>query len=131
MAVGSKLAQIIKDKGLTQKQVAEKAGISPQTLNKIIKRDSARADVQLFLKICAALDIPISVFKEDAIAEFYIDHPNAEPIVSPTVSTLTRRQERIIELFNELTEEQQDNIIGRAEMLVELNEQEHKRQENA
>ena len=131
MAVGSKLAQIIKEKGLTQKEVAEKAGISPQTLNKIIKRDSARADVQLFLKICAALEIPISVFKEDAIAEFYIDHPNAEPLTPQNTQQLTRRQERIVELFNDLTEEQQDNLIGRAEMLVELNEQEIKRKEDA
>ena len=44
---------------------------------------------------------------------------------------LTSRQKRIVELFNDLTEEQQDNLIGRAEMLVELNEQEYKRQENA
>jgi transcriptional regulator with XRE-family HTH domain len=51
--------------------------------------------------------------------------------IPPKISPLTRRQERIIELFNELTEEQQDNIIGRVEMLVELNEQEYKRQENA
>ena len=45
--------------------------------------------------------------------------------------TLTNRQLRIVELFNDLTEEQQDNIIGRAEMLAELNEQEYKKQENA
>lgn len=44
---------------------------------------------------------------------------------------LTNRQLRIIELFDDLTEEQQDNLIGRAEMLVELNEQEIKRKEDA
>lgn len=35
---------------------------------------------------------------------------------------LTSRQERIVKLFDELTEPQQDNIIGRAELLAEQNE---------
>jgi transcriptional regulator with XRE-family HTH domain len=51
----------------------------------------------------------------------------------PTVDNgkLSDRQKRIVELFNDLTDEQQDNLIGRAEMLAELNEQEYKKQENA
>lgn len=40
----------------------------------------------------------------------------------PVQNTLTPRQERIVNLFNELTEPQQDNIIGRAELLAEQNE---------
>ena len=43
---------------------------------------------------------------------------------APVQNTLTPRQERIVNLFNELTESQQDNIIGRAEMLAEQNENE-------
>ena len=42
----------------------------------------------------------------------------------PVQNALTPRQERIVNLFNELTEPQQDNIIGRAEMLAEQNENE-------
>ena len=42
---------------------------------------------------------------------------------------LTPRQERIVELFNELTEPQQDNIIGRAEMLAEQNEEVYKHED--
>lgn len=76
MAVGNKLEQIIKEKGLTQKEVAIKAGIRPQTINSIIKRDSARADIQILLKICQVLNIDISIFAEDAIEEFYQYNPN-------------------------------------------------------
>jgi len=47
----------------------------------------------------------------------------AEP-VKPAQHDLTPRQERIVELFDELTEPQQDNIIGRAELLAEQNENE-------
>ena len=60
MSVGKMIADIISYKGLTQKEVADRAGIKPQTLNNIITRDSARADVQIFLKICQALDVPPS-----------------------------------------------------------------------
>ena len=130
MSVGKKIAEIIRQKGLTQKEVADKAGIKPQTLNNIITRDSSRADVQTFLSICDALDVPASIFREEALVEFYQDHPNAEPIVSANTQFFTRRQMRIVELFNELTDEQQDNLIGRAETLAEINEQEYKRQEN-
>lgn len=131
MSVGKMIADIIECKGLTQKEVANKAGIKPQTLNNIITRDSSRADVQIFLKICNALEVPASIFAKEALEEFYNDHPSAEPIDAPSVSILSRRQKRIVELFDDLTEEQQDNIIGRAEMLSELNKQEIQKQENA
>lgn len=128
MAVGSKLAKIISDKGMTQKEVADKAGIKPQTLNKIIVRDSARADIQIFIKICKVLDVDISIFAEDALEEFYLDHPNASRIEKPK---LTSRQDRITTLFEKLTEPQQDNIIGRAELMAEMNEEACRKEENA
>ena len=122
MAVGKKLDEILKSRGLTQKEVADKAGIKPQTLNNLITRDSARADIQILLKICKALSIDMSVFDEDALEEFYQDHPTTRSELSP-------RQKRIVKLFGELTEAQQDNIIGRAELMVEQNEAEYKEEE--
>lgn len=121
MAVGNKLSQIIESKGLTQKEVADKAGISPQTLNKIIVRDSARTDIQLLLKICKALEIPVSVFADDALEEFYQDHPNAPRVEENTNYNLSKNQKRIVALFDKLTEAQQENIIGRTELLAEQN----------
>lgn len=43
---------------------------------------------------------------------------------------MTERQLYIIELFNKLTESQQDNIIGRAEILVEQNEELYTQEES-
>jgi len=122
MAVGRKLDKIIKQKNLTQKEVADKAGIKPQTLNNLITRDSARADVQILLKICKALNIEMSVFAEDAIEEFYLDHPDAEPIIKETHQELTENEQIIVGLFKELTDTQQGEIIGRAKVMVEQNE---------
>lgn len=121
MAVGNKLAQIIKEKGLTQKEVAEKAGVQPQTLNKMITRDSARADIQLLLKICKVLDVPVSIFAEDAIEEFYEDHPKAKMIESTPSIELNDKQKKLLALFDQLDEVQQDMILDRAEMLAEEN----------
>ena len=42
---------------------------------------------------------------------------------------MTSRQNKIVGLFNELTNEQQDNIIGRAELMVEQNEEEYKKED--
>ena len=125
MAVGNKLGIIIKSKGLTQKEVAERAGITPQTLNNLITRDSARADIQVFMKICKALDVSLDVFADDALEEFYSEHPAApRSSINKEKPAMTSRQNKIVGLFNKLTNEQQDNIIGRAELMVEQNEEE-------
>lgn len=79
MGVGSKLGKIISDCGLTQIEVAKRAGIKPQTLNNIITRDSGRADIQMLLKLCRVLGVDISIFADDAVAEFMADHPEARP----------------------------------------------------
>ncbi len=85
MSVGKMIADIMEYKGLKQVEVAQKAGIKPQTLNNIITRDSARVDVQIFLKICEVLEVPTSIFTKEAIEEFYKDHPNAKRIEPDTV----------------------------------------------
>ena len=132
MSVGKKIADIIEKKGLTQKEVAEKAGIKPQTLNNIITRDSSRADVQIFLKICDALNVPVSIFRDEALEEFYQDHPNAERIdenkKSP-LSDFTENELQIVELFRQLTETQQGELIGRAKVMAEQNEALYKKEE--
>ncbi len=127
MAVGKKLEEIIKHRGLTQKEVADRAGIKPQTLNNLITRDSARADVQILLKICKALEIDMSVFEEDAIKEFYEDHPRAEK--TEMLFASTDNEIRILTLFRLLTLTQQGELIGRAEMLAEQNEEAYKQED--
>lgn len=42
MGIGSKIKQVIKEKNMTIKQIAEKTGIPVNTLYSIIKRDSER-----------------------------------------------------------------------------------------
>lgn len=100
MAVGSKLKQIIIESGYTQKEVADMAGIKPQTLNNIIIRDSARADIQILLKICKVLNIDVSIFADDALEEFYQENSKAKKENNQEISLTTHEIQIIREYRN-------------------------------
>ena len=50
-----KLFKLLIDRGMKNKELAEKAGISPATLAKM-KRDGATVSSDVLVKICTALD---------------------------------------------------------------------------
>lgn len=59
MGVGLRLKGILRLKKMTIKQLAEKSGISVNTLYSITKRDSSRVDRLLLQQIAKALDISV------------------------------------------------------------------------
>lgn len=132
MSVGKKIGDLIKLQGKTQKEVAEKAGITPQSLNNYISRDSARIDLQAFFKICDALNIDVSYFREDGIKDFYKEHPNAAPI--DEYKGNTNNEKELLALFRKLDDRQQIKFIGKAEeivkeMLADSSDDEYSKQE--
>lgn len=65
MKIGNKLYAIRKQKGLTQAQVAEEAGLSDRTYADI-ERGSVNMRIESVLKICEALSItPNDIFLEE------------------------------------------------------------------
>ncbi|MBQ3228692.1 MAG: helix-turn-helix transcriptional regulator [Clostridia bacterium] len=67
MEIGNKLYAIRKQKGLTQAQVAEEAGLSDRTYADI-ERGSVNMRIESVLRICEALGItPNDIFVEDQI----------------------------------------------------------------
>lgn len=58
MGIGANLKELISLKGTNVNELATKAGISPQTLYAIIKRDNSKIDTTLLLKLACALDVP-------------------------------------------------------------------------
>ena len=132
MSVGKKIGDLIKQQGKTQKEVAEKAGITPQALNKYIKRDSARIDVQAFYRICEVLGVDISYFDEERLKDFYKEHPNAAPI--DEYKGNTNNEKELLALFRKLDDRQQIKFIGKAEeivkeMLADSSDDEYSKQE--
>lgn len=130
MSIGKKIGDLIKQQGKTQKEIAEKAGITPQSLNNYISRDSARIDIQSFFKICDALSVDVAYFREDGIEDYYREHPNASPINDGN----TNNEKELLSLFRKLDDRQQIKFIGKAEeiikeMLADSSEDEYSKQE--
>ena len=109
MGVGTKLGQIIRERGMTQRQVAAQAKISPKTLNNLITRDSGRADIQMLLKICRVLNVDISVFADDAVEEFLQEHPESRPNM-----LLSEREKELVLAYRKNVEMQKaiDCLLG-------------------
>ena len=63
MGVGLRIKEILRQQGMTIKQLAEKAGISQNTLYSITKRDSQKVDKVLLLKIAAALNCDVDLLQ--------------------------------------------------------------------
>jgi len=118
MTIEEKLKEYILSHYKSVRQFCIQNNFAYSTIDGIFKRGLGGSSVSVVLKMCTALGISVDELGNDCIVEIKNDVTNSQ--------SLTRRQKRIVELFNGLTEEQQDNIIGRAEMLSELNEQEYK-----
>lgn len=57
MGIGAAIKEIAKEKGMSLKKLAEKAGISYNTLYSITKRDSKRVQSDIIQKLAVALDV--------------------------------------------------------------------------
>lgn len=56
------IRRIIKDKGLKQCAVAEKAGFSPRLFSSMLN-DKRKIEVNEYMRICDAIGVPLEQFK--------------------------------------------------------------------
>ena len=59
MGLGANLKKILKDKGLTIKELSEKSNVSLNTLYSITKRDNNMSRYDIVEKIASALDVAV------------------------------------------------------------------------
>ena len=64
MNIGSRLKQILDEKGLTVSQLSREAEVPAQTLYAMIKRDSNKADMDIMARILEALDMDLMEFMQ-------------------------------------------------------------------
>ena len=62
MNLGSRLKQILDERGLTVTRFSKEAGISAQTVYALINRDSNKADMHILMKVLAALNMDFFTF---------------------------------------------------------------------
>lgn len=90
--IGNRLLAIRKRAGLTQTDVAEKAGLSDRTYADI-ERGSVNMRIETVLKICDAL------------------HITPDEILTKDVSALSVRQEQLIDRLNACSEKDRDTAL--------------------
>lgn len=124
MTIEEMLKDCILSKYKSVRQFCVQNNFAYSTIDGILKRGLYGSSINVVMQVCEALGISIDELAKGKIIE-------KSDVSAKTNISLSRRQAHIIELFDELTTEQQDNLIGRAEMLVELNAKEYKQEENA
>ena len=119
-----RLNEIISSSGYSYAELEKLTGFSKSSIQRYATGETKKIPIDCLEKIATVTksDVRYLMGWED----------NAETntkINNNDTQSLSSRQHRIVELFDELTIPQQDNIIGRAEMLVEQNENGYKEEE--
>lgn len=65
MGLGKRLEQVISSRNLKIMQVASMSGVPASTLYSIIERDNKKIDIDILIRICKSLDIPVEYLVGD------------------------------------------------------------------
>lgn len=66
MGIGSKLSKLLEANNTNANELANKIGVSPQTIYSMIKRDSKKADIEVLLKIADIFGVDAEYFVYDS-----------------------------------------------------------------
>jgi transcriptional regulator with XRE-family HTH domain len=113
MGIGKTLSAILDEKGTNPNELAEKTKIAPTTIYSIIKRDNTKVDIEVLIKICRALNVDIE--------RFYQEYMTESELKAKQPDKLKYNEQRLLDLFRQLDEVQQNMILERAQTLVDLN----------
>lgn len=92
MNLGSRLKHILNERGLTVTRFAKDADIPAQTVYALINRDSNKADMDILMKVLAALDMDFFTFMGAEAPSPSADHASV-----PAASAPERIVEKIVE----------------------------------
>lgn len=78
MGIGSKLSTLMKEKGTNANEVAQNAGIPPQTIYSLIRRDAKKVDIDSLIKIARVLEVNAEYFSDDYEPKTIAAHHDSE-----------------------------------------------------
>ena len=87
MGIGSILSALIEEKGSNVNKVAQEASISPQTLYSMIRRDSMKVDIEVLIRVCHVLDVPV----EYVYNKYKGEEKAKQPLFSPHETKLIKK----------------------------------------
>lgn len=73
MSIGSRLEELIIARDTNVNRVARNAGIGPQTIYGIIKRDNTKVDINILLALAKELDVTLDYFSGGPIDATELD----------------------------------------------------------
>ena len=121
MGAGARLKAVLQEKGITIKQLADKTGISVNTLYSITKRDSERISFDIALRIADILKVDINWLRNgytleerDQAMKHYVARRFAE------AESWKTWKDKLDMAFNTLNQEGQQKAVERVEELAEI-----------
>lgn len=106
MNLGSRLKQILEERGLTVTQFSKEAGVPAQTLYALINRDSNKADMDILIKLLTALNMDFFTFmgadapagvKTTVSAESTADSAKSKAVTTDAAPASERVVEKVVE----------------------------------
>ena len=79
MSIGKRLEELINYRNTNVNRVASEAGISPQTIYGIIKRDNTKVDINILMALAKELNVTLDFFSGGPLN---IDEVDVETFVS-------------------------------------------------
>ncbi len=73
MSIGKRLEELINYRNTNVNRVAREAGISPQTIYGIIKRDNTKVDINILMALAKQLDVTLDFFSGGTFSENDVD----------------------------------------------------------
>ncbi len=64
MAIGSKLDELLSEKGMTVTELARKINVAPTTIYSIIQRNNKKVDIDVLIKISKVLGVNAEYFSD-------------------------------------------------------------------
>lgn len=125
MTVGEKIKEARQLKGLTQQELADLLGYkSRSSINKIEvgERDIPRSQIVVIARALGVTPAYLMGWEDEKAA------PKTEPISDKKLE-LTENEKAIVDIFKNLTETQQGELIGRAKAMAEMNEDLYKQED--
>ena len=63
--IGSTLKELLAERRMAVRELAWRIGVPTQTLHSLIRRDNMKIDLEVLLRICEELEVPLNVFAPD------------------------------------------------------------------
>ena len=122
MGIGSILSALIEEKGSNVNKVAQEASISPQTLYSMIRRDSMKVDIEVLIRVCRVLDVPV----EYVYNKYKGEEKAKQPLFSPHETKLIKKYRALDDngratvdsVLNTLHSQQTDRLVDSSDEIT-------------